>query len=159
MGFEGAFELVHPRCAQETQPDYEEGIELWKAGDPEGARDALRYALQACHDNVWIHVALGRIALDEFKDPTLAQGHFGYAVELVRKSMPAEFSGSLPRERRTNRPFFEALAGLLECLQALGKAGEAEQLKALAARLMRESPSAAKPAHPAATRPPGKEPD
>ena len=35
------FELVHPRCVEETELDYEEGIELWKAGDPESARDAL----------------------------------------------------------------------------------------------------------------------
>jgi hypothetical protein len=154
-GSEDAFELVHPRCVQETQLDYEEGIELWKAGDPEEARDALRYALQGCHDNMWIHVALGRLALDEFNDPTLAQGHFGYAVELVRKSMPPGFTGSLPRERRTNRPFFEAITGLIECLQALGKSGEAEQLRAFAARLMRGSSPEGKPAHPPAPGPDG----
>jgi hypothetical protein len=43
--------LVHPRCVEETELDYEEGLELRKAGDPEGARDALRYALEGCHDN------------------------------------------------------------------------------------------------------------
>ena len=48
------FELVHPRAVKETELDYEEGIELWKAGDPESARDALRYALSACHDNIWV---------------------------------------------------------------------------------------------------------
>ena len=63
------FELVHPRAVRETELDYEEGIELWKAGDPESARDALRYALSACHDNIWVHVALGQIALAEFRDP------------------------------------------------------------------------------------------
>ena len=76
------FELVHPRGVKEMELDYEEGMELWKAGDPESARDALRYALAACHDNLWVHAALGRIALEEFHDPSLAQGHFGYAVEL-----------------------------------------------------------------------------
>ncbi|MGC8643851.1 MAG: tetratricopeptide repeat protein, partial [Isosphaeraceae bacterium] len=65
---QSAFELVHPRCVQETEPDYQEGLELWKAGDPEEARDALRYALDACHDNLWIHVALGKLALEEFRD-------------------------------------------------------------------------------------------
>ena len=79
-----AFDLVHPRCVEETELDYAEGIELWKAGEPEEARDALRFALEGCHDNLWVHVALGRIALQEFKDPNLARGHFGYAVELVR---------------------------------------------------------------------------
>jgi hypothetical protein len=125
-------------------PDYEEGIELWKAGDPEEARDALRYALQGCHDNMWIHVALGRIAIDEFKDPSLAQGHFGYAVELVCRSIPAGFSGSLPIERGANRPLFEAVEGLIECLQALGKPDEAERVRAMAARLVGGSPPAQK---------------
>jgi hypothetical protein len=46
------FELVHPSCVRETEPDYLDGIELWKAGDPEEARDALRYALAACRDNL-----------------------------------------------------------------------------------------------------------
>ena len=64
--------------------DYQEGLELWKAGDPEEARDALRYALQACPANLWVHVALGRIAIEEFQDPVLARGHFGYAVELAQ---------------------------------------------------------------------------
>ena len=66
--------------------DYEEGIELRKAGDSEAARDALRFALQGCGDNIWVHVALGKIALDDFKDPTLARGHFGYAFELAEQA-------------------------------------------------------------------------
>jgi hypothetical protein len=130
-----AFVLVHPCCVEETELDYQEGLELWKAGDPEGARDALRYALEGCHDNLWVHLALGRIAIEEFKDPTLARGHFGYAVELVRKSLPPGFSGRLPRDRRANRPFFEAIEGLVNCLRALGQAGEADRLRALAKRL------------------------
>ena len=89
----GDFELVHPRKVEETREDYEEGIELWKEGDPESARDALRYALSACHDNLWVHVALGRIALAEFRDPTLARGHFGYAFELGERALPAGFCG------------------------------------------------------------------
>ena len=130
-----AFELVHPRCVDETELDYQEGMELWKAGDPEEARDALRYALQACHDNLWIHVALGRIALEEFRDPSLARGHFGYAVDLVRKVVLPEFRGSLPAERAGNRPFYDALDGLIRCHEALGNAGEANSLKALAEQL------------------------
>ena len=73
-GIPDAFELVHPRCVAEAELDYQEGIDLWKAGDPEEARDALRYALGACRDNLWVHVALGQLALREFKDPALRAG-------------------------------------------------------------------------------------
>ena len=131
------FEIKHPRCVEEMELDYAEGIELWRAGDPEAARDALRYALQGCGDNLWVHVALGRIALDEFKDPTLARGHFGYAFELAQKAFPPGFSGRLPRDRELNRPFFEAVDGLATCYDALQNAAEADALRRLAARLSR----------------------
>jgi tetratricopeptide (TPR) repeat protein len=134
-GIPGAFELVHPRCVDEAELDYQEGIDLWKAGDPEEARDALRYALGACRDNLWVHVALGQLALREFKDPALARGHFGYAVELGNKALPPGFSGRLPRERVANRPFFEAIEGLAEALRAIGKAGEAKTVADLAKRI------------------------
>jgi hypothetical protein len=89
--------------------DYEEGMELLRAGDPEAARDALRYALQGCGDNLWVHVALGRIALDEFREPALARGHFGYAFELAQKALPPGFAGRLDPDRVVNRPFFHAI--------------------------------------------------
>jgi hypothetical protein len=129
-----AFDLVHPRCVEETELDYAEGIEMWKAGEPEEARDALRFALEGCHDNLWVHVALGRIALQEFKDPNLARGHFGYVMELVRKSLPPGFTGRIPRDRPANRPYHDAVAGLVECLRALGKGQEADRLASLAER-------------------------
>jgi hypothetical protein len=132
---DGTFELVHPRGVQEMEPDYEEGIELWKAGDPESARDALRYALSACHDNLWAHVALGQIALDEFRDPTLARGHFGYAFELAHRALPPGFAGFLPSDRRNNRPFYEAIDGLVRCLDALGQHADRASLRALRDRL------------------------
>jgi hypothetical protein len=135
----GDFELVHPRKVEETREDYEEGMELWKEGDPESARDALRYALSACHANLWIHVALGRIALSEFRDPTLARGHFGYAFELGERALPRDFAGRLPRERPANRPFYEAIDGLAECLKALGQQRDCERLLALADRLSKGS--------------------
>lgn len=114
--------------------DYEEGIEIWKAGDPEGARDALRYALQGCGDNLWVHVALGRIALEEFRDPGLARGHYGYAYELAQRAIPADFAGRLPRERDANRPYYEAIDGLATCYEALGQPDEAAPLRAMATR-------------------------
>jgi hypothetical protein len=131
----GDFELVHPRGVKDVELDVEEGIELWKAGDPESARDALRYALSACHDNLWAHAALGRIALDDFHDPALARGHFGYAVELARRALPAGLSGRLPRERPNNRPLYDALEGLLECLKAVGRPSEIESLRSEIDRL------------------------
>jgi hypothetical protein len=129
------FELVHPRCVPETRLDYEEGLEIWRAGDAEGARDALRYALSACHDNLWIHNALGRIALEDFKDAALARGHFEYAVELGHKALPPHFAGRLPSERPANRPFYDAVEGLLCCLEALGRSDDCRGLRALRDRL------------------------
>ncbi len=129
------FELVHPACVRETELDYEEGLEILKAGDPEAARDALRYALGACRDNMWIHAALGRIALEEFRDPALARGHFGYAVELGRRALPPQFAGLLPRDRPNNRPFYDALEGLIRTLEALGQRGESAALRTLRDRL------------------------
>jgi hypothetical protein len=126
---------MHPWCVRETELDYEDGMELWKAGDPEGARDALRYALSACRDNLWIHTALGRIALEEFRDPTLARGHFDYAVELGRRALPPQFAGVLPVDRPNNRPFYEALNGLIRSLEALGQGGEARALRTLKDRI------------------------
>jgi hypothetical protein len=119
---------------EETELDYQEGRQLWKAGDLEGARDALRFALERGHDDLWAHGALGRIAIGEFKDPTLARGHFGYAVELVRESLPPGFSGRLPRGRHANRPLFDAVKGLVRCLRALGKPADADHLTAPAER-------------------------
>ncbi len=130
------FELVHPHAVEETRLDYEEGIELRKEGDFESARDALRFALSACQYNLWVHVALGQIALVESRDPALARGHFGYAFELAERALPRSFSGRLPRERPNNRPFYEALDGLIECLEALGRQGDSAGLRALRDRLL-----------------------
>ena len=128
---EGVYELDHPPCVRKTELDYAEGIEIWEAGDPEGARDALRFALSACRDNLWVHVALGQIALREFNDPQLAIGHFGYAIELVGLVLSARFSGRLPRERQANRPVYDALDGLIECYEKLGKTSSVARYRAM----------------------------
>ena len=129
------FELVHPRCVIERRDDFEEGLAIWRAGEPDEAREVLLFGLEGCGDNLWIHNALGRIALDVDRDPTLARGHFGYAVELVQRSLPSDFHGRLPAERPPNRPFFEAVAGLIACLEALDQPSEIAALRALADRL------------------------
>ena len=123
------FVLVHPKCIHEMELDYLEGIELRQAGDPEAARDALRYALQGCGDNAWVHVALGAIALEDFRDPTLARGHFGYAFELAENTLPRDFNGRFPPEHPDNRPLYEALDGLIACYQALGDPKSAGELQ------------------------------
>ena len=132
------FELDHPRCVPEMELDYEEGIALWREGDVEAARDALRYALQGCGDNLWVHVALGRIALEAFNDASLARGHFGYGYELAQRALPPGFTGRLPRARFANRPFYDAIDGLATCYDALGKVDQAAALRTQARRLTGE---------------------
>lgn len=129
------FELVHPRCVLQRRGDYEDGIELWKAGDPEGARDALRYALEGCGDNIWVHVALGRVALEAFEDPELARGHFGHAFDLVDRAIPRDFRGRIPRKLPGNRPFFDAAEGLAACYEALKQSRNAATVRARAQSL------------------------
>lgn len=130
----GDFALDHPPCVGEMELDYVEGIEMRAAGDPEGARDALRYALQGCGDNLWVHVALGRIALEDFRDADLARGHFGYGLELARRAIPPGFEGRLPPASPANRPAYDAIDGLAASLEALGRAAEAAQVRALGKR-------------------------
>jgi len=108
--------------------------ELWRAGEPEEARDALRYALQGCGDNMYVHVALGRIALEASRDPTLARGHFGFAFELAERAIPRGFAGQIPRHLDTNRPLYEAIDGLVACYEALKQPGEAAKLRGQATR-------------------------
>src|SRR5262249_7963562 len=88
------FELVHPRCVREMEPDYEEGMEILRAGDPEGARDALRYALHGCGDNLWVHVAPGPMAV--------APARAGRGP--LRLRFRAAVRGDPPRVPRTARP-------------------------------------------------------
>lgn len=128
------FALRHPKCIHEMELDYEEGLELRREGDSEGARDALRYALQGCGDNMWVHVALGRIALEDFNDPGLARGHFGYAFELAQKAIAGDFNGRLPREHPANRPLYDAIDGLITCYEKLAQPAPAVELRELAAR-------------------------
>jgi hypothetical protein len=125
----GTFELVHPACVLEREDDYEEALEAWQAGEPDEAREMLRYALEGCGDNLWVHVALGRLALEVDRDPTLARGHFGYAFALARRALPPGFAGRLPMDRPANRPVFGAIDGLIACAEAQGRRDEVEELR------------------------------
>ncbi len=129
---EGSWELVHPPCVEERSDDYHEAMEVWKAGEEvEEARDMLRYALEGCPDNVWIHVALGQMALEVDRNVELAQGHFGYAFELVRAALPQPFRGRLSGEVRANAPFYQALDGLIACARQKGDQGQVQELQNL----------------------------
>ena len=131
---DGAFEFVHPRAVMERHEDYEEGLAIWRAGEPEEAAEVLRFALEGASDNLWVHVALGRIALEAAHDPELARGHFGYALELAQQAIPRDFNGRLPAERPANRPLYDAIAGLCACLEATGQTDEVAELRRLADR-------------------------
>ncbi len=127
------FELTHPKCVDEMELDYAEGIEIWEAGDPEAACDALRYALGGCGDNLWVHVALGKIALEAFNDAELARGHFGYAFELAYRALPRDFRGRLPSASPKNAPIYDAVEGLARCYEAMDLPSEAVPLRKMAA--------------------------
>lgn len=131
------YELVHPRCVAERQLDYEEGVEAWRAGEPEAAREILLDALSGCAKNVFIHVALGQMALDDFKNARLARGHFGYAVELIRSALARDFRGRLPNSRAANAPIARAIEGLARCYDQLKQPREAADLRKWAVRLER----------------------
>jgi hypothetical protein len=65
----------------------------------------------------------------------LARGHFGYAFDLAHRALPAGFSGRLPCDRPNNRPFYDAIDGLIRSLEALGRPAECAGLRALSHRL------------------------
>ena len=124
------FVLVHPKCVREMELDYEEGIELRKAGDPEAARDALRFALQGCGDNIWVHVALGPDRAGRLPRPDA----WPAATSATPSSWPsapcpATSRGRLPREHPSNRPLYDAVDGLITCHEALGAADLAGELR------------------------------
>ncbi len=125
----GFFELVHPPCVEDLRLDYEEALEIWEVSGPEEARDALRYVLAGCSANLWVHLALGRIALHESKDLPLARGHLGYVVELVERALPRGFDGLLPEDRPGNRPYHDAADELGTCLERLKLMAEAKAVR------------------------------
>ena len=98
-------------------------MEIWKAGDPEAARDALRFALQGCGDNLWVHVALGRIALEDFQRPDAGPRPLRLRLRAGprRPSRATSPAGSPADARRPIGPLFDAIDGLAACHEALGQ--------------------------------------
>ena len=85
--------------------------------------------------------ASGRIALEEFRDPTPGSRPFRLRGRArPHGHCPPEFAGILPADRPNNRPFYEAIDGLIRCLEALGQHDEAAELTRLRDRLSRRPP-------------------
>jgi hypothetical protein len=125
---DGAWELVHPRCARVRQEDLEEVDQMIEAGELEIARDELLWLLQDCHDCIEAHAKLGELALLE-NDLKLARGHFGYAYQIGLKAIEASGgSNQFPYSRPANQSFHEASKGLVHCLVQLGKRGMARDV-------------------------------
>ena len=135
----GDYVIVQPREVEELELDYLEGIELWEAGEPEDACDALRFFLGACGEYLQVLVALGKIALQEKNDPKLARGHFGYAFELVERVLANGFNGRLPKDRPANVPYFEAGEGLAACYDKMEQPQDAAWVRKRIAALARGS--------------------
>ena len=67
----------------------------------------------------------------------------GYVVDLgERCSLPGwnRLLARLPTRQPANRPFFEAIGGLIECLEALGHRADCERLCKMRQRLFGDAP-------------------
>jgi hypothetical protein len=128
-GSPGEFELVFPPSIRQRAEDLEEVHTMLEAGEYDVAEDELRWLLSGCGILLEAHKLLGEIAL-EFDDFTLARTHLGYAYELGLEALPADFSGKLPYNRPSNRPFLEAGRLLAECLGGQGEHAMADDVLA-----------------------------
>lgn len=122
-----SYEFRHPRCVQEREDDIQEVREMLAHEEFELAEDELRWLLQDCPDFMAAHVLLGRIAEEEHR-LDLARAHYGYAFEIGCKALAGRAPGRLDHRRPANRPWFEAAAGLLRCLVALGEHDKASDV-------------------------------
>jgi hypothetical protein len=135
---DGAWELVHPRCALDRDEDLHEVRMMLQAGERDVARDECRWLLEGCTDCLEAHRLLGEIAVAE-NDFPLARGHFGYAYRLGTQALDrAQVPGPLPYRLAANQGFFAAGAALVRCLTQLGKADMAAEV---IARLLALDPS------------------
>ena len=102
------YELVHPRGVTETELDYEEGIELWKAGDPESARDALRYALRPVMTTFGSTWLWGGSPLTNFVILHWRAGISAMRSSWRSRALPQGFAGRLPRDRPEQSAFLRS---------------------------------------------------
>jgi tetratricopeptide (TPR) repeat protein len=125
---EQAWELVHPRCAQERAEDMQQVQQMVAAGEIDIARDELRWLLEECTDFIEAHKLLGELALAE-DDLALARGHFGNAFQLGQAAIGRTAPAALvPYQRPANQPFFESGKGLAWCQQQLDKPDLAKEV-------------------------------
>lgn len=97
----------------------EEVRAMIEGGEAEVAVDELHWLVGGCSEFIEGHALLGELAL-EAGDPTLARGHFGFAVQLGVKAIErAKVAGPLPYAQPANQSFHEAGRGLVETLLAL----------------------------------------
>ena len=54
-------------------------------------------------------------------------------VPALERALPRGFAGCLPRHRLANQPLYDAVDGLAACYEALGRPGDAAQLRRRAA--------------------------
>ena len=126
---EQAWELVHPRCAKERELDLEEARRMIQAGEEELARDELLWLLEECPDMIAAHALLGQMALRQGNLP-LARGHLGHAFRLgMRALQRAGNPIPVPYRLVENRPFLESGRDLAVCLEQMGKAELAAQVR------------------------------
>ena len=117
-----AWQLVHPRCAEERKEDIEEVHAMIEGGEADIAIDEIRWLLSGCSDFIDAHGLLGMLALGEDDDLELARGHFGYAYQLgLTAHRRAGLPAPLPYRIEANQAFFEAGKGLAHCLSKLGR--------------------------------------
>jgi hypothetical protein len=132
--------LVHPPCARERAEDLEEVRAMIEGGEEEVAVDELRWLVGGCSEFIEGHALLGELALS-VGDPTLARGHFGFAVQLGIKALErAKASGPLSYSQPANQSFHEAGRGLVEALLALQMMPKAIELVQKLTRLDSSDP-------------------
>ena len=114
----GAWKLRYPPCVAERADDIAEVESMIEVGELDAAVDELRWLLEGCSDLLAAHQLLGTVALEE-GDFALGRGHFGIVYDLVRESLPHNFSGTLPYSIEENQVIHESGRGLAHCLRKL----------------------------------------
>jgi hypothetical protein len=128
--------LVHPRCARDRAEDIEEVRAMAEAGELDVAIDEIRWLLGGCSEFIEAHLLLGELAVAADNDVPLARGHFGFAVELVLKTLKRfKIAGELPYRQPANRAFHAAGRGLVWCLAKLDMLPKAAELVATLLKL------------------------